>query len=118
MELLIAGVLIWSLVHLIPSLAKPLKQKCIGILGENGYKLVFTGLMFTALALIIFGWRSSVPTTLYVLPLYLRIASIILIVIAFIIFGASQYATRIKAYVRHPQLQTRLGRLQPGRHNV
>ena len=104
MALLITGLLIWSLVHFVPSLAKPLKQKCIEKLGENGYKLAFTALILISLALIIFGWRSSVPTTLYVLPVIFRIFSILLILIAFILFGASNYATRIKSYVRHPQL--------------
>jgi len=104
MKLLITGLLVWSLVHLIPSLVKPFKQKCIGILGENGYKLAFTALILISLALIIFGWRSSVPTTLYVLPPIFGMLAILLIFIGFILFGASHYATRIKSYVRHPQL--------------
>ena len=55
MGLLIAGLLIWSLVHLIPSLAAPVKQKLITQLGEKVYKLLFAVLMLIALALIIFG---------------------------------------------------------------
>lgn len=104
MGLLITGLLIWSLVHFVPSLATPLKQKYIEKLGENGYKLAFTVLILISLALIIFGWRSSVPTMLYVLPPIFRMISILLILIGFILFGASHSATRIKSYVRHPQL--------------
>lgn len=104
MELLITGLLIWSLVHLIPSLATPFKQKCIGKLGENGYKLAFTALILISLAMIIFGWRSWLPTTLYFLPPIFRMFAIVLILIAFILFGASNYSTRIKSYIRHPQL--------------
>ena len=62
MGLLIAGLLIWSLVHFVPSLAQSLKQDTISRIGENGYKTVFTLLMFSALALIIFGWRSTERT--------------------------------------------------------
>ena len=104
MALLIAGLIIWSLVHFVPSLAQPLRQNAISRIGENGYKAVFSLLMLTALALIIFGWRSTEPTFLYQLPAYTRHISMLLILIAFILFGASNYPTRIKRIVRHPQL--------------
>ena len=104
MGLLITGLLIWSLVHFIPSLAVPLKQKLITQLGEKVYKLLFAVLMFTALALIIFGWRSAVPSYLYQLPGFTRHIAMLLVLIAFILFGASNYPTRIKQFIRHPQL--------------
>jgi len=104
MKLLVAGLTVWSLVHFIPSLAKPLKQKWVSQMGENGYKMAFTALMLISLALIIFGWRSSVPTTLYVLPAFTKPILMLLVLVAFILFGASHYQTRIKSFVRHPQL--------------
>ena len=104
MGLLIAGLLIWSLVHLVPSLAAPLKQKLIARLGEKVYKLLFTVLMFTSLALIVFGWRSTLPSHLYQLPEFTRHIAMLLVLIAFILFGASNYPTRIKQFIRHPQL--------------
>ena len=104
MKILITGLTIWSLVHFIPSLAQQLKLKMIAKLGENGYKLVFTVLLLASLALIVFGWRSTAPATLYVLPGFTRIIAIVLVLIAFILFGASNYPTRIKSFVRHPQL--------------
>ena len=104
MGLLIAGLLIWSLVHFIPSLAVPLKQKLVTQLGEKVYKLLFAALMFIALALIIFGWRSTVPSYLYQLPGFTRHIAMLLILFAFILMGASNYPTRIKQLIRHPQL--------------
>ena len=53
MKLLIAGLTIWSLVHLIPSMARPLKQQWISQMGENGYKLAFTVLILISLAFIL-----------------------------------------------------------------
>ena len=61
MGLLVCGVLVWSLVHLVPSLAPALKQAWQGKLGENGYKATFALLIASGLALIIFGWRSATP---------------------------------------------------------
>jgi len=104
MTLLIAGLLIWSLVHFIPSLASPVKQNLTDRLGEKGYKLIFTVLILLSLALIVFGWRSIEPTILYMLPYGLKHVFMLMIFIAFILFGASNYPTRIKRYVRHPQL--------------
>ena len=104
MKLLIAGLIIWSLVHLIPSLASPLKHKLTSRLGEKGYKLTFTVLILISIALIVFGWRSIEPVTLYMLPYGLRHAFMLMILIAFILMGASNYPTRIKSFIRHPQL--------------
>ena len=104
MKLLIAGLTIWSLVHFIPSLAQPLKQKLVKQMGANGYKVAFTVLILISLALIVFGWRSSVPATLYVLPAFSRPVLMLVILIAFILFAASHHQTRIKSFIRHPQL--------------
>lgn len=104
MELLITGLLVWSLVHFIPSLAAPLKQKLTTQLGENVYKLLFTVLIFSSLALIVFGWRSTVPSYLYQLPEFTRHIAMLLVLISFILIGAANYPTRIKQFIRHPQL--------------
>jgi len=104
MKLLISGLLVWSAVHLIPSLAPAVKQKWNKLLGETGYKVSFAVLIFSSLLLIVFGWRSSVPTLLYTLPPITRHMSMFLVLLAFILFGASNYPTRIKTFIRHPQL--------------
>jgi uncharacterized membrane protein len=104
MELLISGLLIWSVVHLIPSVTPSLKNKWVGALGEKGYKLSFTALLLLSLALIIFGWRSSEPSFLYQIPAGARHPVLLLVLVAFVLFGASNYPTRIKNFIRHPQL--------------
>jgi uncharacterized membrane protein len=104
MTLLIAGLLVWSLVHLTPTLASPLKQNLVDRFGQKGYKLIFTALILLSIALMVFGWRSIEPTFLYMLPYSLKHAFMLLIFIAFILMGASNYPTRIKSVIRHPQL--------------
>ena len=104
MMMLISGLVIWSIVHLLPSLAPERKQQIIERRGETVYKLSFTICILAALALIIFGWRSTVPVFLYQAPVGLVHFSKLLVLIAFILFGASNYPTRIKNFVRHPQL--------------
>ncbi|MEP5569110.1 MAG: NnrU family protein [Halioglobus sp.] len=105
MTLLIVGVLLWSVVHFIPSVGLPFKQSLVAKLGENGYKGVFSLLLVAALLLIVFGWRSiDQPIHLYTLPLWTRHLGMLLIVIAFVLFVAAGVPTRIKQVIRHPQL--------------
>jgi uncharacterized membrane protein len=104
MGLLISGLILWSLVHFIPSLAPARKQTLTGKLGENGYKGIFTLLIIASLALIVFGWRSITPTFLYQLPVFITHFAKLLVLFAFILFGASNYPTRIRNVIRHPQL--------------
>jgi len=104
MEMLILGLAIWSIVHFIPSLAQPLKLKWQTALGEKGYKASFAIIVVISLGLIISGWRSSTPEYLYTLPAFTKHIAMLMMVFAFILFGAAKYQTRIKRIIRHPQL--------------
>lgn len=105
MTLLIAGILLWSLVHFIPALAQPLKQSMLSKLGENGYKGLFSLLLIAAILMMVFGWRSiEQPSYFYTLPLWTRHLGMLLVLVAFILFVASGMPTRIKQFIRHPQL--------------
>ena len=104
MEILAVGVLLWSLVHFVPSIAQPVKKLCIKLLGENGYKLVFSVFVIMSLGLMVYGWRHITPIVVYNLPLWVKPISLILMVVAFVLFGAANYQTRIKSFIRHPQL--------------
>ena len=104
MEMLILGLAIWSIVHFIPSLAQPLKFKWQAALGEKGYKASFAIIVVISLLLIVFGWRSSTPEYLYSLPTFTKHIAMLMMVFAFILFGAAKYQTRIKRFIRHPQL--------------
>ncbi|MDP6166056.1 MAG: NnrU family protein [Gammaproteobacteria bacterium] len=104
MTLMIVGLILWSLVHLMPSLSSGLRNKLIAGLGQTGYRLAFSVLILASLALIVLGWRSIVPVDLYATPEIVRIVAMLLIVIAFFLFGAVNYPTRIKQFIRNPQL--------------
>lgn len=101
---LIMGLALWSAVHFVPSVALPLKNKCVDRLGFNGYRGIFSLLILLSLALIVVGWRNSPPSLLYTLPVAIKPWAILLIVIAFLLMGAANYKSRIKRVIRHPQL--------------
>ena len=104
MTLLIAGIVLWSLVHLFPALARPARDDLVASMGRNGYRGAFSLLILGSLALIVIGWRSVPEAYLYVLPPWSRSAAFALVAIAFLLLGAAHYPTRIKRYLRHPML--------------
>ena len=104
MTWLFAGLALWSAVHLVPSLAPGLREAAVGRLGENGYKGLFSILTLAALAMMVFGWRGSVPEHLYLLPPATRHIGMTMVLVAFLLMGATHYPTRIKRFIRHPLL--------------
>ena len=104
MTLLIIGVLLWAFVHLVPTIAGPLKQSMTGQLGQNGYKGGFSLLIVAALVLIVLGWRSTPEQFLYVLPPWSRTLGLVLMILSFLLLGAAHHPTRIKRFFRHPML--------------
>ncbi len=104
MSYLIIGLVIWVLVHFIPTLAPTMKKVLLLKFGEKGYKLFFAVDIAIALALIIYGWKNTVPSQIYQLSFATKPVTIGLMFVAIILFGAAKYPTRIKNYIRHPQL--------------
>lgn len=104
MVMLLAGVLLWAIVHMLPGPGRQLRQKLIASAGENPYKGMFSITLVAALLLIVFGWRTTMPEAIYLPPSWGRIAAITLMPIAIFLFGASHAKTRVKRVIRHPQL--------------
>ena len=104
MTMLVLGILLFAAVHFIPSLAPGIKTGAVEKMGEGGYKGIFSLLLFAAFALIIFGWRSSVPVSLYAAPVVLHKFAMALLVLGFLLMAVSQRSSRLRMFVRHPQL--------------
>lgn len=104
MAALSIGVLLWVVVHLIPSIEQPLRQRLISRLGENGYKGAFALTILIALVLIVLGWRSAPEEYLYILPAWSRTVGLFLMILSFVLLGAAHYPSLVKSYVRHPML--------------
>ncbi len=59
MVLLLLGVLLFALVHFVPSLTPTLRHGAITKIREDGYKGLFSLLLLASFALMIIGWRSA-----------------------------------------------------------
>jgi uncharacterized membrane protein len=104
MGLLITGILLWSIVHLIPGAAPQLKLKLTEKLGAGAYRAAFSALIVVSLVCIVFGWRSTTPTVLYSPAGGTRVLTGALMLFALVLFFSSRLPTDIKRVLRHPQL--------------
>tara|TARA_R110001592_G_scaffold363395_1_gene687526 strand:- start:35419 stop:35994 length:576 start_codon:yes stop_codon:yes gene_type:complete len=104
MTLLAIGVLLFAGVHLSKSLAPSFRPDMQKRLGENGYKGIFSLLILGSIALIVFGWRSTVPQYLYNTPAAMQAPALFLLVVAFWLLVVSARPSRVHRLLRHPQL--------------
>lgn len=104
MHYLIAGILVWSIVHFVPSLAPGLRRQCVGKLGEYGFKGAFALLMAVAIALIITGWKSAPVELLYTPPPWGSYVAFLGTLFAFITFFSPYTDNNVQRLTRHPQL--------------
>lgn len=104
MAMLVLGMLLFAVVHYIPSLAPAVKANTIQRLGEGPYKGIFSLLLLASFALIIVGWRSVEPVQLYVPPIGLHNFALGLLCVAFLLLAVSARNSRLRLLIRHPQL--------------
>jgi len=104
MKLLSSGILLFSLVHIFPCAMKDVRSSVVEKLGTNRYRGLFALLIALSLVMIVFGWKSALPTALYSPPIQAAILPSLLVLVAFILFVAAQAHTNIKRLIRHPQL--------------
>jgi len=98
------GVFLFVMVHFVPGLAPGLRNNLIQRLGENPYKGVFSLALILSIVFMVIGWRSATPQHVYVPPSSGTPLTSVLMLFSVMLFGAAQQPTRIKRYIRHPQL--------------
>lgn len=105
MALLIIGVLLWSIVHLYPSLFSERRNAVKERLGKS-YDGIFAACIAFSILLIVIGWRATVPEPVYQAPLWGRHLNMTAMLFAILLLGAGspKGKSRIKQYIRHPML--------------
>jgi uncharacterized membrane protein len=102
--LLVLGVLLWSAAHLFPCVARPARAQLIERLGEGPYKGLFALAIVGSIVLMVFGWRATDPSPVYVAPAWTALVANVLMFVALVLFAASGVPTNVKRILRHPQL--------------
>lgn len=104
MSLLLAGIILWFVAHALPATAPGKRDALATKLGEQPYRAVFSLVILASLLMIVFGWKSAVPSALYVPPMGPGIVPSALVLVGLILFFASQMNGNIKRVLRHPQM--------------
>ena len=103
MGLLLAGILLWSGVHYIPGFLPNLKINLVEKLGK-AYRGLFSLTVVLSIVMMVFGWKSSVPEMVYMLPEWSYSVTRLLMFLAFFLLGAAHAKVNIKRVIRHPML--------------
>lgn len=101
---LVLGVLVWSGLHFIPMAARPLREVCIGRVGDGPYKGLFALGLIGTIVLMVVGWGRAAPIPVYAPPDWGRAVASPMMLVAFTLFVASGVPTNLKRFLRHPQL--------------
>lgn len=104
MTMLIAGVLLWSIVHLMKSVAPGVRAGIRSKIGDGPHQGLVALLILSSVALMVFGWRSATPTFVYDAPLWGRHLNMLLMLIAIYLIVLAQGKSRVKQWIRHPML--------------
>jgi uncharacterized membrane protein len=100
---LILGALLFAGIHTLPT-APAARGRVLERLGKQRYKGLFSLGIVGGIALMVIGWRSSVPSALYAPPDWGATVANPLIFVALVFFVASGVPTNLKRLIRHPQL--------------
>lgn len=102
MVLLIAGIVVFFGVHLIPSL--PIREQLHTKLGEGGYKGLFSLGALLGIVLIVLGFRSAEFVPLWEPLPFGRNLAIFAMPIAAILVIAANMPNNLKRWLKHPML--------------
>ena len=103
MELLIAGLVIFFGMHLIPS-RPSLRNSLLSKLGEKGFKAVFALISLAGLVLIVLGKGDAEFIALYEPPEWGKHVTSLLVLVALYCLISSELKTSLRSVTAHPML--------------
>lgn len=103
MTLLIAGLVLFLGIHLLPSI-KPLRNGLHDALGAKTYKLAFTAVSVVGLILIVMGFGRAPFEPVYAPFPWARGAAHAIMPVVFILLAAANMPGKIRQTLRHPML--------------
>jgi uncharacterized membrane protein len=104
MSLLIAGLLIFTIAHLLPAVSPGMRSQLVEKLGENAYRGVFSVVIVVSIVIMVFGWKAATPTMMYAPPVGGGAVISALVFFAFVLFVTSKAPTNYRRFTRHPQM--------------
>ena len=103
MLVLVAGLVLFIAVHLIPTVV-PLRGALIARLGAGAYRGVFSLVALAGLVLIVWGFARAPFEPLYTPPGWGRSLALFAVPVSLVLLAAANMPTHIRAVLRHPML--------------
>ena len=103
MALLIAGIIVFFGIHLLPAYPQ-VRARLMERLGQTGYRVLFSILSLASFVLLIWGFAQAPVIQVWSPPPWTRWVAIVLMLPAFIFLAAAYLPGRIKARLKHPFL--------------
>jgi uncharacterized membrane protein len=104
MSMLILGVILWSMVHLSPSLAPGVKAGLIAKADTVVYKGLFGLLIVASIVLMTLGWQATLPSLVFAPPAWGRGLNSLLTLLAALLLLGPYIRSNVSRFIRHPQL--------------
>jgi uncharacterized membrane protein len=103
MTLLLIGIVVMIGIHLVPAFPD-VRERLIGQLGQNGYRLLFSVVSTLGLVLLVYGFAKAPVVQIWTPPYWTRYVALVLMLPVFILLIAAYLPGEIKAKVTHPFL--------------
>ena len=103
MTLLIIGIIVMIGIHLVPAFPD-VRERLIGQLGQNGYRLLFSVVSTLGLVLLIWGFAKAPVIQVWSPPDWTRYVAMVLMLPVFVLLIAAYVPGQIKAKVKNPFL--------------
>jgi uncharacterized membrane protein len=104
MVYLIAGVLLWSFLHIMPAVQMRLRSSFISRTSKGTYRAIFSLLIIGSIVLMVAGWK-ALPRDLVFMPFsWADEFCLVAMLGTSILFLAPYMRSNILRYLRHPQL--------------
>ncbi len=104
MNLLILGIVVWSLIHFVPALAVNLRAGLVQRLGLMAYKGLIGLVLIGALLCVIYGWKTASVEPVFPPPSWGVYVTVALSFFAIVLLFAPYMDNSFSRYLRHPQL--------------
>lgn len=101
MTLLLIGLLVFSLVHLVPA-APPLRATLKTKMGDKGYRGLFSLLSLASLALVIWGFAQAPSDSYRAQPGWARHLTLAFMPFVFILLASNGTKTPLRRFIPHP----------------
>ena len=103
MTLLVAGLALFIVLHLVPSVP-PLRAALVAAMGEMPYRGAFSLVALASLVMVVWGFPDAPFEPVYTAPSWGRHVAMGVVPVALVLFAAANMATHIRAALRHPML--------------